>query len=236
MAVLMGSPQAVGSFGVVPFTGDVVPLALDASGDDEDGPLAASSDMRKCKACGKTVKDCLGWSPEQDNSTTDLTDDDREELMSDLAMTPLIPEDPSCPIPPIADGTSLFGSSFIQLPLSDQIRELQTVLRDKMTSRSDFIFYADRLIRLVVEEGLNLLPTVEKEVVTPTGATYQGLAYCKGNCGVSVIRSGEAMEKGLRDCCRSIRIGKILIQSDPETCAAHVVYAKFPEDVAERKV
>ncbi|CAG0904149.1 unnamed protein product, partial [Cyprideis torosa] len=68
------------------------------------------------------------------------------------------------------------------------------------------------------------------------GATYQGLAYCKGNCGVSVIRSGEAMEKGLRDCCRSIRIGKILIQSDPETCAAHVVYAKFPEDVAERKV
>ena len=28
---------------------------------------------------------------------------------------------------------------------------------------------------------------------------------------------GEAMEKGLRDCCRSIRIGKILIQSEEYT-------------------
>lgn len=47
---------------------------------------------------------------------------------------------------------------------------------------------------------------------------------------------GEAMEQGLRDCCRSIRIGKILIQSDEETHEAHVVYAKFPEDIALRKV
>lgn len=29
------------------------------------------------------------------------------------------------------------------------------------------------------------------------------------------VVAGEAMEKGLRDCCRSIRIGKILIQSEP---------------------
>ena len=28
---------------------------------------------------------------------------------------------------------------------------------------------------------------------------------------------GEAMEKGLRDCCRSIRIGKILIKINDET-------------------
>ena len=48
--------------------------------------------------------------------------------------------------------------------------------------------------------------------MTPNGEMYQGLAFQKGSCGVSVIRSGEAMEQGLRDCCRSIRIGKILIQ------------------------
>ena len=28
---------------------------------------------------------------------------------------------------------------------------------------------------------------------------------------------GEAMEKGLRECCRSIRIGKLLIRSEEET-------------------
>lgn len=44
------------------------------------------------------------------------------------------------------------------------------------------------------------------------------------------------MEQGLRDCCRSIRIGKILIQSDEETQKAKVYYAKFPPDVYRRKV
>jgi uracil phosphoribosyltransferase len=42
--------------------------------------------------------------------------------------------------------------------------------------------------------------------------------------------------KGLRDCCRSMRIGKILIDSDHDTHEAKVVYAKFPEDIAQRKV
>ena len=46
---------------------------------------------------------------------------------------------------------------------------------------------------------------------------YNGLRYQKGNCGVSIVRSGEAMEKALQDCCRSMRIGKILVDSDTET-------------------
>lgn len=63
------------------------------------------------------------------------------------------------------------------------------------TTRSDFKFYADRLIRLVIEESLNNLPFTDCEVVTPTGALYKGLKYGAGNCGVSIVRSGEAMEQ-----------------------------------------
>ncbi len=37
------------------------------------------------------------------------------------------------------------------------------------TERNDFVFYANRLIRLVMEEGLNQLPFEEVSVVTPTG-------------------------------------------------------------------
>jgi uracil phosphoribosyltransferase len=44
------------------------------------------------------------------------------------------------------------------------------------------------------------------------------------------------MEQGLRDCCRSIRIGKILIQKDEDTREAKVVYAKLPPDIDQRKV
>lgn len=129
-----------------------------------------------------------------------------------------------------------YGPNFKRIQVNDNIKELQTVLRDKTTERSDFVFYADRLIRLVVEEGLNQLPYKEKEIVTPTGNSYGGLVYEKGNCCVSIMRSGEAMEQGLRDCCRSIRIGKILIHSDEETHEARVVYSKLPPDIACRKV
>ena len=102
--------------------------------------------------------------------------------------------------------------------------------------RSDFKFVADRLIRMVIEEGLNQLPYQDCEVITPTGCSYSGLKYEKGNCGVSIVRSGEAMEKALQECCRSMRIGKVLVDSDSETHEAHVVFAKFPDDISSRKV
>lgn len=107
----------------------------------------------------------------------------------------------------------------------------------------------------MIEESLNQLPFSKCVVTTPTGVKYNGLKYQKGNCGVSIVRSGEAMEQvyfinnwicksiliimhfqGLRDCCRSIRIGKILVESDADTHEAKVVYAKFPDDISERKV
>ncbi|KAK4299640.1 hypothetical protein Pmani_028099 [Petrolisthes manimaculis] len=129
-----------------------------------------------------------------------------------------------------------FGPYFKLIPASGQVKELQTIIRDRNTSRSDFKFYADRLIRLVVEEGLNQLPYSDCTITTPTGCQYQGLQFVKGNCGVSIVRSGEAMEQGLRSCCRSIRLGKILVESDLETHEARVVYAKFPDDISQRKV
>ena len=51
---------------------------------------------------------------------------------------------------------------------------------------------------MVIEEGLNQLPHVPTQVITPTGCKYEGLMYGKGNCGVSIVRSGEAMEKALQ--------------------------------------
>ncbi|KAG0726149.1 Uracil phosphoribosyltransferase [Chionoecetes opilio] len=129
-----------------------------------------------------------------------------------------------------------FGPYFKLIPSSGQLKELQTIIRDRNTLRSDFKFYADRLIRLVVEEGLNQLPYSDCSITTPTGCSYQGLRFVKGNCGVAIVRSGEAMEQGLRSCCRSIRLGKILVESDLETHEARVVYAKFPDDISQRKV
>ncbi|KAK6075322.1 uracil phosphoribosyltransferase [Seiridium cupressi] len=92
------------------------------------------------------------------------------------------------------------------------------------------------IIRLLVEEGLNHLPIVEQTVTTPVGRSYAGLQFQGKICGVSIMRAGESMEQGLRDCCRSVRIGKILIQRDEETAKPKLFYDKLPEDIASRWV
>ncbi|KAL0353472.1 UNVERIFIED_CONTAM: Uridine kinase-like protein 4 [Sesamum angustifolium] len=69
-----------------------------------------------------------------------------------------------------------------------QIRGMHTLIRDAQTTKHDFVFYSDRLIRLVVEHGLGHLPFTEKQVITPTGSVYTGVDFCKRLCGVSVIR------------------------------------------------
>lgn len=110
------------------------------------------------------------------------------------------------------------------------------MIRDKSTERADFIFYSNRIIRLLVEEGLNHLPVVEQTITTPVGRVYSGVKFQGKICGVSIMRAGEAMEQGLRDCCRSVRIGKILIQRDEETCQPKLFYDKLPTDIASRWV
>lgn len=119
---------------------------------------------------------------------------------------------------------------------TQQLIALLTTIRDKDTARGDFIFYSNRIIRLLVEEGLNYLPVVERSVPTPTGHNYRGVSFQGRICGVSIMRAGESMEQGLRDCCRSVRIGKILIQRDEETAKAKLYYSKLPEDIASRWV
>jgi len=111
------------------------------------------------------------------------------------------------------------------LPGNYQTRGMHTTIRNRNASKSDFVFYSNRLIRLVVEHGLGQLPFTEKVVTTPTDGVYVGVGFCEGLCGVSIIRSGEAMENALRDCCKGIKIGKILIhrpnKSFPDRVGSH---------------
>ncbi|CAN1321684.1 Uridine/cytidine kinase UKL1, chloroplastic [Linum perenne] len=116
-----------------------------------------------------------------------------------------------------------------------QIRGMHTLIRDREISKHDFVFYSDRLIRLVVEHGLGHLPFTEKQIVTPTGSVYTGVDFCKKLCGVSIVRSGESMENALRACCKGIKIGKILIHRDGDN-GKQLIYEKLPNDISERHV
>jgi len=55
-------------------------------------------------------------------------------------------------------------------------------------------------------------------VETPQGVLYSGKQGATDKiCGVSILRAGETMEQAVRDVCKDIRIGKILIQTNQQT-------------------
>lgn len=73
----------------------------------------------------------------------------------------------------------------VQSPAHARLYTTPCHYRDRNTQRGEFIFYSDRIIRLIVEEALNHLPVVDKTVETPTGAHYNGVAFCGKIAGVS---------------------------------------------------
>lgn len=104
------------------------------------------------------------------------------------------------------------------LPTTPQIKGLHTFIRNQETSRDEFIFYSNRLIRLVIEYALGLMPFKGTKVDTPQSVSYEGKRMaCEKICGVSILRAGETMEQALCDVCKDIRIGKILIQTNQNT-------------------
>ncbi|XP_055381980.1 uridine-cytidine kinase-like 1 isoform X3 [Condylostylus longicornis] len=123
------------------------------------------------------------------------------------------------------------------LPSTPQIKGLHTFIRNKNTSRDEFIFYSKRLIRLVIEYALSLFPFKDTTVETPQGVQYQGKRLaCKKICGVSILRAGETMEQAVCDVLKNIRIGKILIQTNHTTGEPELYYLRLPKDIKDYQV
>ncbi|KPI97154.1 hypothetical protein RR46_09061 [Papilio xuthus] len=118
-----------------------------------------------------------------------------------------------------------------------QVQGLHTFIRNKDTSRDEFIFYSKRLMRLVIEFALSLLPYSHLHVDTPQGFIYQGRKCdVEKICGVSILRAGETMEQAVCDVCKDIRIGKILIQTNQQTDEPELYYLRLPKDIKDYRV
>lgn len=116
------------------------------------------------------------------------------------------------------------------LPTTPQIKGLHTFIRNQDTSRDEFIFYSNRLIRLVIEYALGMLPFKEVTVDTPQNVPYEGKRMSGQKiCGVSILRAGETMEQAVCDVCKDIRIGKILIQTNQSTGEPEVNILQNPQ-------
>ncbi|XP_078806405.1 uridine-cytidine kinase-like 1a isoform X2 [Oryzias latipes] len=123
------------------------------------------------------------------------------------------------------------------LESTPQVRGLHTIIRNKETSRDEFIFYSKRLMRLLIEHALTFLPSQPCAVQTPQGHEYEGRRHSgKGITGVSILRAGETMEPALRAVCKDVRIGKILIQTNLDSGEPELHYLRLPKDISEDHV
>uniref|UniRef100_A0A671NTQ2 uridine/cytidine kinase n=1 Tax=Sinocyclocheilus anshuiensis TaxID=1608454 RepID=A0A671NTQ2_9TELE len=115
-----------------------------------------------------------------------------------------------------------------------QVRGMHTIIRNKETSRDEFIFYSKRLMRLLIEDALSFLPLKPVSVETPQGTVYEGKRLSgKRITGVSILRAGETMEQALMAVCKDIRLGKILIQTNHDTGEPELHYLRLPKDISE---
>ncbi|XP_076805853.1 uridine-cytidine kinase-like 1 isoform X1 [Clavelina lepadiformis] len=123
------------------------------------------------------------------------------------------------------------------LKSTPQVQGIHTILRDCSTGRDDFVFYSKRLMRLLFEFALSLLPHEPHTVETPQNTIYDGRRFSgTGLCGVSILRAGETMEPALFSVTKDIRLGKILIQTNLETSEPELHYIRVPRKISEDHV
>lgn len=122
------------------------------------------------------------------------------------------------------------------LPQTPGLRAVFAEIRDRRARLEVFVPKARRIMRMLMEAAVDMLPHEPYDVTTPSGSTYHGQRLSTGVCGVSVLRAGDSMEAEFREVLPTEPVGKILIQRDPETKRPHFHFAKLPNDIAERHV
>ncbi|XP_043566344.1 uridine-cytidine kinase-like 1 isoform X3 [Chiloscyllium plagiosum] len=96
-----------------------------------------------------------------------------------------------------------------------QVRGMHTLIRNKDTSRDEFIFYSKRLMRLLIEHTLSFLPFRTCVVQTLEGENYEGRRFAGTRItGVSILRAGETMEPALRAVCKDVTLHYLRLPTD----------------------
>ncbi|EIN04896.1 armadillo/beta-catenin/plakoglobin [Punctularia strigosozonata HHB-11173 SS5] len=126
--------------------------------------------------------------------------------------------------------------NFILMKQTPQLKGIYTILRDRTTSRQDFIFFVDRLATYLVEKAMEYLPHKPKTVTTPVEVEAHGQMIqpcCL--CGVSILRAGGLLERGLSRVIPDVTVGSLLVQSDTKTGEPLLLHTMLPECIRNRE-
>eukprot|EP01083_Nonionella_stella_P186812 685036_1 len=146
---------------------------------------------------------------------------------------------------PTCNADGVYETDVSKLPSNTEVLQskalsmLFTVIRDKNTTNTDYVFHSDRLCRILAEEGLARLCTKDVVIETPCGK-WKGpkpINY-ENICAVSIVRSGDILLEAVRAIVPGLSVGKILMQRDESTkekTAVHY-YTKLPKKISTMDV
>tara|TARA_B110000971_G_C19934854_1_gene465848 strand:- start:232 stop:882 length:651 start_codon:yes stop_codon:yes gene_type:complete len=123
----------------------------------------------------------------------------------------------------------------LTLMTSPAFHNLFTTLRASSTQPAQFVSFAKRIHRLLVEEALASLPSRPKSITTPCGQ-FEGCeipALTNDSVvAVSIIRAGDSLLESVREVLPSVSVGKILIQRSEEDARPKLFYTKLPPKIS----
>lgn len=126
------------------------------------------------------------------------------------------------------------------ITLTPQVQGIHTILLDRYTPRGDFVFYFNRIADIMITKALDIALTNDSEPVTidtPTGHSYQGITTPFDKVtAVTLVRGGEMFETALKASIPTIKLGRLLIQSDSLSGEPHLHTQSFPPCLADKKV
>ncbi|CAI5758866.1 unnamed protein product [Candida verbasci] len=119
------------------------------------------------------------------------------------------------------------------LPVTNQTRVINSILFDKKTNRDDFIFYFNRISRLLIEfASQNFFTNVfNKRIDCVRCNSHSGVELKQVSIAVNIIRSGDCFNTSLKKTFPDIIIGKLLIQSDSRTGEPQLHFESLPKNL-----
>jgi len=128
------------------------------------------------------------------------------------------------------------SKNVIELPQTNQVMGITTLLLSPLISREEFIFYFDRLTVMLIEKAFEEgLCFSSHTVSTPANNGYSGLQHSGEISAVVILRGGSTLETGLKRVVPDCRTGRLLIQTNFRSGEPELHYTKLAVDIAEHR-
>lgn len=116
------------------------------------------------------------------------------------------------------------------------IQHKLTIIRDKGTSTKQFREVTNEIAMLMAYEITRDLPLEDVVIETPLVKSTQKQIAGKKLAIIPILRAGLGMVDGMVDLIPAARIGHIGLYRDHDTLEAVEYFAKFPQDISERRL